>query len=81
MLVFRPGDGNETSGAYKVAIQTASAPAPPAPAARAWQTRPTPQSTRWPWVVMCSKTAGTPDLILIGTGTERPLRSGRSVHR
>ena len=26
MLVFRPGDGNETSGAYKVAIQNRKRP-------------------------------------------------------
>ena len=31
--------------------KTASAPAPSASAARAWPTRPTPRSTRWPWVV------------------------------
>ena len=36
--------------------RTASAPAL-CSAARAWPTRPTPRSTRWPWVVTCSKTA------------------------
>ncbi|MGA7933803.1 MAG: transketolase [Kovacikia sp.] len=76
LTVFRPADGNETSGAYKVAVEYAN------------QNRPTllifsrqnlPQlagssieaAARGGYIL--SDSEGTPDLILISTGSEVPL--------
>merc|ERR1712205_251885 len=49
LLVFRPGDGNETSGAYKLAIGTV--PVRSASAGKAWPTNPIPRSKKWHSVV------------------------------
>jgi transketolase len=63
MLVFRPGDGNETSGAYKLAIQNRNRPSSLVPEPpRYGQPRPTPQSTRLLWVATCWRTAPAPQI-------------------
>ena len=55
-LVFRPGESDETSGAYKLAIQNRNRPAPYASADKARPKKPTPQSTKLPSVATYSKT-------------------------
>ncbi|MFZ4665302.1 MAG: transketolase [Prochlorotrichaceae cyanobacterium] len=74
LLVIRPADGNETSGAYKIAIENRKRPTL---MAFSRQNLPNlPGSTieavaKGAYVVQdCD---GTPDLILIGTGSEVPL--------
>jgi len=74
MLVFRPGDGNETSGAYKLAIQNRKRPS-----ALCWsrQGMPNQENTSIDKVALggyvVSDCEGTPDLIFIGTGSELNL--------
>ena len=74
MLVFRPGDGNETSGAYKVAIQNRNRPSSLCLSRQgmANQANSSIDKVALGGYVLedCS---GTPDLILIGTGTELDL--------
>jgi transketolase len=74
LLVIRPGDGNETMGAYQVAISNRKRPTVLALSRQAMVNQP--NST----AVAVAKggyilddCAGTPDLILIGTGTELDL--------
>jgi len=74
LLVIRPADGNETSGAYKVAIQNRTRPSILAPR----QNLPNLPGTSIEGVTggyILSDSDGTPDLILIGTGSETQLAS------
>ena len=76
LLVIRPADGNETSGAYKVAIQAASENRP---TLMAFSRQNLPQLAgsgidhvaKGAYVL--SDSEGTPDIILIGTGGETYL--------
>ncbi|MBW4621891.1 MAG: transketolase [Cyanosarcina radialis HA8281-LM2] len=76
LTVMRPADGNETSGAYKVAIENA---AKHAPTLLALSRQALPQLagssiegvTKGAYIL--SDSNGTPDIILIGTGSEVPL--------
>ena len=74
MLVFRPGDGNETSGAYKVAIQNRKRPSSLCLSRQgmANQANSSIDKVALGGYVL-EDCAGTPDLILIGTGTELDL--------
>ncbi|WP_199247236.1 transketolase [[Phormidium] sp. ETS-05] len=74
LLVFRPADGNETSGAYKVAIESRKRPSLLA------LTRQNLPNLAGSSIEGVSKGAyivadsdGTPDIILIGTGSEVAL--------
>ncbi|MCP2729731.1 transketolase [Limnofasciculus baicalensis] len=76
LLVIRPADGNETSGAYKVAIEAANHNRP---TLMAFSRQALPQLegssidavTKGAYIL--SDCAGTPDIILMGTGSETPL--------
>lgn len=76
LIVYRPADGNETSAAYKVAIEAANQHRP---TLLALSRQNLPQlagssiekATKGAYVL--SDSDGTPDLILIGTGSEVPL--------
>jgi transketolase len=74
MLVIRPGDGNETSGAYQVAIANRKRPSVLilSRQAMANQAGSSPEAVARGGYILedCS---GTPDLILIGTGSELEL--------
>ena len=74
MLVFRPGDGNETSGAYKLAIQNRKRPSA---LCLSRQGMPNQQNTSIDKVALggyvVSDCEGTPDHIFIGTGSELNL--------
>ncbi|WP_066376546.1 MULTISPECIES: transketolase [unclassified Anabaena] len=76
LTVIRPADGNETSGAYKVAIERAKENAPTL-LAFTRQNVPNLAGTsvenvaKGGYIVVDSQ--GTPDLILIGTGSELSL--------
>ncbi|MBW4427603.1 MAG: transketolase [Nostoc desertorum CM1-VF14] len=79
LLVFRPADGNETSGAYKVAIEKAKQNAPSL-LAFTRQNVPNLAGTSIEGVAKGGYTVvdseGTPDIILIGTGSELSLAVG-----
>ncbi len=76
LLVIRPADGNETSGAYKVAIEAANHNRP---TLMAFSRQALPQLegssidavTKGAYIL--SDCEGTPDIILMGTGSETPL--------
>ncbi|MEA5442042.1 transketolase [Cyanobium gracile] len=74
MLVIRPGDGNETMGAYKVAVTNRKRPTVLALSRQAMvnQANSAAEKVAQGGYILedCS---GTPDLILIGTGTELDL--------
>ncbi|ACK72438.1 transketolase [Gloeothece citriformis PCC 7424] len=74
LLVMRPADGNETSGAYKVAIENRERPTL---LALSRQNLPNLEGSTIDNVskgaYILSDSEGTPDLILIGTGGEVPL--------
>lgn len=76
LTVFRPADGTETSGAYKIAIERAKANAPTL-LALTRQNVPNLAGTsiegvaKGGYIVVDSQ--GTPDIILIGTGSELSL--------
>jgi transketolase len=76
LLVIRPADGNETSGAYKVAIQAASENRP---TLMAFSRQNLPQLAGSgidhvaKGAYILSDSQGTPDIILIGTGGETYL--------
>tara|TARA_Y100001968_G_scaffold224116_1_gene206750 strand:+ start:372 stop:2330 length:1959 start_codon:yes stop_codon:yes gene_type:complete len=74
MLVFRPGDGNETSGAYKIAIQNRKRPSS---LCLSRQGMPNQRNSSIDKVALggyiLEDCKGTPELILIGTGTELNL--------
>tara|TARA_Y100001968_G_scaffold333088_1_gene394045 strand:+ start:1530 stop:3545 length:2016 start_codon:yes stop_codon:yes gene_type:complete len=74
MLVFRPGDGNETSGAYKVAIQNRKRPSSLCLSRQGMPNQANSSSekvARGGYIL--EDCEGTPDLIFIGTGTELNL--------
>jgi transketolase len=74
LTVIRPADGNETSGAYKVAVASRKAPT-----LMAFSRQGLPQlegssiDAVAKGAYVLSDSEGTPDLILIGTGSEVPL--------
>lgn len=74
LVVIRPADGNETSGAYKVAIENRTRPTL---LALSRQNLPNLAGTSIEGVTkggyILSDSDGTPDLILIGTGSETQL--------
>ena len=74
MLVFRPGDGNETSGAYKVAIKNRKRPSSLCLSRQGMANQ---QNSSVDKVALggyiLEDCDGNPDLILIGTGTELDL--------
>ncbi len=76
LTVIRPADGNETSGAYKVAIELANQHRPTL-MAFSRQNLPQLQGSSIDAVAkgayVLSDSESTPDLILIGTGSEVPL--------
>ncbi|QNI66298.1 transketolase [Synechococcus sp. BMK-MC-1] len=74
MLVFRPGDANETSGAYKLAIQNRKRPSALCLSRQgmANQANSSIDKVALGGYVL-EDCEGTPDLILIGTGTELDL--------
>jgi transketolase len=73
LTVIRPADGNETSGAYKIAIQNAGQNRPTL-LALTRQVLPQLDGTTIDEVAkgayILSDSSGTPDIILIGTGSE-----------
>ncbi|MBL6803229.1 MAG: transketolase [Synechococcus sp. BS307-5m-G38] len=74
MLVFRPGDANETSGAYKLAIQNRKRPSALCLSRQgmANQANSSIDKVALGGYVL-EDCDGTPDLIMIGTGTELDL--------
>ena len=74
MLVFRPGDGNETSGAYKLAINNRKRPSS---LCLSRQGMPNQVNSSIEKVALggyiLEDCAGTPELIFIGTGSELHL--------
>ncbi len=74
MLVFRPGDGNETSGAYKLAIQNRNRPSALCLSRQgmANQANSSIDKVALGGYVL-NDCQSTPDLILIGTGSELDL--------
>ncbi len=74
LLVIRPGDGNETSGAYQVAISNRKRPTVLALSRQAMvnQAHSAPEKVALGGYIL-EDSDGTPDLILIGTGTELDL--------
>ncbi len=74
MLVFRPGDGNETSGAYKVAIKSRKRPSSLCLSRQGMVNQ---QNSSVEKVALggyiLEDCDGAPELILIGTGTELDL--------
>ncbi len=74
MLVFRPGDGNETSGAYKVAIKNRKRPSSLCLSRQgmANQQNSSVEKVSLGGYVL-EDCDGNPDVILIGTGTELDL--------
>lgn len=74
MLVIRPGDGNETSGAYQVAIANRKRPTVLILSRQAMANQANSSAAlvaKGGYILEDSN--GTPDLILIGTGTELEL--------
>ncbi|MEB3260096.1 MAG: transketolase, partial [Cyanobacteriota bacterium] len=74
LLVIRPGDGNETVGAYQVAVTNRKRPTALALSRQAMPNQPTSSAAavaKGGYILEDSD--GTPDLILIGTGTELDL--------
>ncbi|HEY9697212.1 MAG TPA: transketolase [Trichocoleus sp.] len=76
LTVFRPADGNETSGAYKVAVEFANQHRPTL-MAMSRQALPNLEGSSIEKAAkggyILSDSEGTPDLILIGTGSEVSL--------
>ncbi|HBB32888.1 MAG TPA: transketolase [Cyanobacteria bacterium UBA8803] len=79
LLVMRPADGNETSGAYKVAIEAANKHRPTL-MAFSRQALPQLEGSTIDAVAkgayILSDSEGTPEIILIGTGSETHLCVG-----
>jgi transketolase len=74
LLVIRPGDGNETMGAYQVAVANRKRPTALALSRQAMpnQAKSSPAAVAKGGYILEDST-GSPDLILIGTGTELDL--------
>ena len=81
MMVFRPGDGNETSGAYKVAISNRKRPSS---LCLSRQGMPNQANSSIEKVALggyiLEDCLGTPDLIFIGTGSELHLCVDAAQH-
>ena len=74
MLVFRPGDGNETSGAYKIAIENRNRPSALCLSRQGMANQANSSIKKVAnGGYILEDCEGTPDLILIGTGTELNL--------
>ncbi|MCY4055686.1 MAG: transketolase [Cyanobacteria bacterium MAG CAR4_bin_6] len=74
MVVIRPGDGNETSGAYKVAISNRKRPTVLALSRQGMANQANSSAAKVAQgAYVLEDCAGTPELILIGTGTELNL--------
>jgi transketolase len=74
LLVMRPGDGNETMGAYQVAVQNRQRPTVLALSRQAMVNQPNSTAAKVAkGGYILEDSDGTPDLILIGTGTELDL--------
>ena len=74
LLVMRPGDGNETMGAYQVAVQNRQRPTVLALSRQAMVNQPNSTASKVAkGGYILEDSDGTPDLILIGTGTELDL--------
>ena len=74
MLVFRPGDGNETSGAYKLAIQNRKRPSALCLSRQGMANQPNSSIDKVALGgYILEDCEGTPELILIGTGSELDL--------
>ena len=74
MLVFRPGDGNETSGSYKLAIENRNRPSALCLSRQGMpnQANSSIDKVRFGGYIL-EDCEGTPELIFIGTGTELDL--------
>ncbi len=74
LLVIRPGDGNETSGAYQVAVTNRKRPTVLALSRQAMVNQPNsaPEHVAKGGYIL-EDSNGSPDLILIGSGTELDL--------
>ena len=72
MLVFRPGDGNETSGAYKLAIENRHRPSALCLSRQGMYNQANSSIEKVAHGIL-EDCDGTPELILIGTGTELDL--------
>ncbi|MCP9933196.1 transketolase [Cyanobium sp. Candia 9D4] len=74
LLVIRPGDGNETVGAYKVAVTNRKRPTVLALSRQAMVNQANSAADKVAkGGYILNDCSGTPDLILIGTGTELDL--------
>ena len=74
MLVFRPGDGNETSGAYKIAIENRKRPSALCLSRQGMANQANSSINKVAQGgYILEDCQGTPELILIGTGTELDL--------
>jgi len=74
MLVFRPGDGNETTGAYKIAIQNRKRPSSLCLSRQGMVNQANSSSEKVALGgYVLEDCDGSPELILIGTGTELDL--------
>ena len=74
LLVMRPGDGNETMGAYQVAVANRKRPTVLALSRQAMVNQPNSTAAKVAkGGYILEDSDGTPDLILIGTGTELDL--------
>ena len=74
MLVFRPGDGNETSGAYKLAIENRHRPSALCLSRQGMANKANSSIDKVAHGgYILEDCDGTPELILIGTGTELDL--------
>ncbi len=81
MLVFRPGDGNETSGAYKLAIQNRKRPSALCLSRQGMANQPNSSIEKVALGgYILEDCEGDPDLILIGTGSELDLCVQASKH-
>ena len=74
MVVIRPGDGNETSGAYKVAIRNRKRPTALALSRQGMPNQANSSADKVAQgAYVLEDCAGVPELILIGTGSELDL--------
>eukprot|EP00271_Cylindrocystis_brebissonii_P012926 TRINITY_DN32438_c0_g1_i1.p1 TRINITY_DN32438_c0_g1~~TRINITY_DN32438_c0_g1_i1.p1 ORF type:complete len:739 (-),score=136.92 TRINITY_DN32438_c0_g1_i1:892-3108(-) len=75
ILMFRPADGNETAGAYKVAVEQAKRPSVLALSRQKLPQLPgtSLEGTAKGGYVISDTSSGTPDLILLATGSELEL--------
>ena len=81
LLVIRPGDGNETSGAYKLAVSNRNRPTVLALSRQGMPNQAHSAAAKVAQgAYVLEDCEGTPELILIGTGSELgPVRPGRAA--